>query len=99
MNLWQGTFRDGYFDLALFRTTIEKDLKDLGSENVRKSICVTHLDETNGYIMTENKISLTNFMALFAPNFDFYHSYSEDSKNIKRKSFADLRLLKDIYAD
>lgn len=83
LNPWQGIFRYGYFDLDLFRTAIEKDLKDLESESVRKSICVTHLDETNDYIMIENKISLTNFMTMFAPNFDFYHSYSEDSKNIK----------------
>ena len=99
LNPWQGVFRYGYFDLDLFRNTIEKDLKDLESENIRKSICITHLDETNGYIMTENKISLTDFMALFAPNFDFYHSYSEDSKNVKYKTFADLRFLKDIYDD
>ena len=83
LNPWQGIFRYGYFDLDLFKMTIEKGLNDLEIENCKKSICITHLDETNNFIMTENKISLIEFISSFSKKFGFYLSYSEDSKNIK----------------
>lgn len=82
LNPWQGVFRYGYFDLDLFEKTVEKDLKDLELGNYKKSICVTHLDETNDFIMTENKISLSGFMNRLSKNFGFYLSRNEDSKNI-----------------
>ena len=81
LNPWQGVFRYGYFDLDLFKKTIEKDLNDLELGCYKKSICVTHLDETMDYIMTENKTSRDDFVGLFV-DFNFYFSYSEDSYNI-----------------
>ena len=81
LNPWQGVFRYGYFDLDLFKETIEKDLNDLELGCYKKSICVTHLDETMDYIMTENKTSRDDFVGLFV-DFNFYFSYSEDSYNI-----------------
>ena len=83
LNPWQGIFRYGYFDLDLFRMTIEKDLKELEIEDYKTSICITHLDETNDFIMTENKINLSEFISRFDKKFGFYLSYSEDSKNIR----------------
>lgn len=82
VNPWQGVFRYGYFDLDLFRMTIEKDLNDLEIENYKKSICITHLDETDGFIMTDEKKKLEDFINQFE-GFVFYLSYSEESKNIR----------------
>lgn len=81
LNPWQGVFRYGYFDLDLFKKTIDKDLVELELSDFKKSICVTHLDETLDYIMTENKIKKEDFIKLFA-DFNFYFSYNEDSKFI-----------------
>ena len=81
LNTWQGLFRYGYFDLDLFRKTIEKDLSDIDLIDFKKSICVSHLDETDSYIMTVDKIKIDDFISQFE-KFNFYLSYSEDSKNI-----------------
>ena len=81
LNPWQGIFRYGYFDLDLFKKTIEKDLNDLEIENYKKSICMTHLDETDGFIITEDKKRLEDFITQFN-DFGFYLSYSENSQNI-----------------
>lgn len=81
VNPWQGVFRYGYFDLDLFRNTIEKDLEELELQNFRKSICVTHLDETEDYVMVKDKINIVDFINQF-DRFGFYLSYSEDSQHI-----------------
>lgn len=89
-NLWQGSFRYGYFDYNLFIKTIYNDLgniknsKKINSDKVKKSICVSHLDETNNKIKLNNMdIGMKDFMGLFYDDWFFYGSYSEDSKNIK----------------
>ena len=81
LNTWQGLFRYGYFDLDLFRKTIEKDLSDIDLIDFKKSICVSHLDETDSYIMTVDKIKINEFISQFE-EFNFYLSYAEDSRNI-----------------
>ena len=81
VNPWQGVFRYGYFDLDLFRKTIEKDLSELDLQNFRKSICVTHLDETEDYVMAKDKINIVDFINQF-DRFGFYFSRSEDSQYI-----------------
>ena len=81
VNPWQGAFRYGYFDLDLFRKTIEKDLEELELQNFRKSICVTHLDETEDYVMAKDKINIADFINHF-DRFGFYLSRSEDSQHI-----------------
>lgn len=81
VNPWQGVFRYGYFDLDLFRKTIEKDLEELELQNFRKSICVTHLDETEDYVMAKDKINIVDFINQF-DRFSFYLSRSEDSQHI-----------------
>lgn len=89
-NLWQGSFRYGYFDYNLFIKTIYNDLgniknsKKINSDKVKKSICVSHLDETNNKIKLNNMdIGMKDFMGLFYDGWFFYGSYSEDSKNIE----------------
>lgn len=81
VNPWQGVFRYGYFDLDLFRKTIEKDLSEFDLQNFRKSICVTHLDETEDYVMTKDKINIADFINQFN-RFGFYLSRSEDNQHI-----------------
>jgi adenylosuccinate synthase len=81
LNPWQGVFRYGYFDLDLFRKTIEKDLLELELQDFRKSICVTHLDETNEFIMVKNEINIEKFMDYFV-DFNFYFSYCPDSEKL-----------------
>lgn len=81
VNPWQGVFRYGYFDLDLFRKTIEKDLDELELQNFKKSICITHLDETEDYVMTKDKINIVDFINQF-DRFGFYLSCSEDSQHI-----------------
>lgn len=89
-NLWQGSLRYGYFDYNLFIRTIYNDLvniknsKKVNSEEVKKSICVSHLDETNNKIKLNNMdIDMEDFVGLFNDDWLFYSSYSEDSRNIK----------------
>ena len=65
----------------MFRKTIEKDLEELELQNFRKSICVTHLDETEDYVMAKDKINIADFINQF-DRFGFYLSRSEDSQHI-----------------
>lgn len=48
-NDWQGDLRYGYFDVELFNEVIRNDILKIGG---RKSLMVTHLDETNLEIIT-----------------------------------------------
>lgn len=78
-NPWQGSFRYGYFDLPLFQKMIEKDLKEYGFGNLKKSICVTHLDETNLCVLTSKKIDIKDFISLFGKDWNFYVSLDRKS--------------------
>lgn len=83
-NPWQGQFRYGYFDLDLFKATIQKDLFELYSYDFKKSICVTHLDETNGVIkLRDREMSFDDFKTELGDDWCFYTSYGEDSCQIK----------------
>lgn len=82
-NAWQGSFRYGYFDLSLFKKMIEKDLKEYSFDTLKKSICVTHLDETDSNIlMGHEKKSMTEFILSFDSDWNFYVSYNEDNKSL-----------------
>lgn len=57
-NTFQGDLRYGYFDEALCLIAIAGDLEHLqhliGNYQVKKSLSITHLDETDGKIIYEN---------------------------------------------
>lgn len=50
-NVWQQSFRWGYFDLPLFLKTIQKDLKLENTNKYILSLAVTHCDETNNNLV------------------------------------------------
>lgn len=77
LNKWQGQFRYGYFDLELFKKTLLKDLSDLSYHNTIKSICITHLNESNDLILTKNPITLEEFREEMGNDWIIYLSKSE----------------------
>ena len=81
-NPWQGSFRYGYLDLDVLQKSITNDLFELYSYSYQKSICITHLNETENMIKQYYKnVSLDEFKGMF-DGFRFYFSYSEDGKNM-----------------
>lgn len=85
-NEFQHDLRYGYFDLNLFSNTMFKDWKL--SENINKnyniknSIAITHLDETNNYLFCNNeKLSVEKFKNIIG-NIPIYQSIGETRNNI-----------------
>lgn len=83
LNTWQGYFRYGYFDMPLFKKTLERDLFDLKDKKLKKSICVSHLDETDGKIKEREKdITIEEFGEEFV-GWNIYLANSPESAKIK----------------
>lgn len=84
-NMHQGAFRFGYFDDALLFEHINKDLvyaSKLDPQGVcKKSVCITHLDETEGNIlMQEKELPVSEFFTNIQstqPITGLYTSYGE----------------------
>lgn len=83
LNNWQGNFRYGYFDLELFKEVVERDLRELYSYGFKKSICVTHLDQTGNMIKLNNMdMSIDQFKKYVGKDWCYYASYAEDCNMI-----------------
>lgn len=83
-NTWQEQFRYGYFDLELFKNTIYSDLNNLKGVSCKKSIAITHLDETHDFIkLKEKDLHYLDFMDMFK-DWGLYLSRSEESKRVER---------------
>ncbi|MGN0606814.1 MAG: adenylosuccinate synthetase [Oscillospiraceae bacterium] len=81
-NEYQGYFRYGYFDTAEFMKSIEFDRTYL-KDSYKTSLCVTHLDETDGKILCRNEnISADDLQAITGMG-KLYKSYSEIADNIE----------------
>lgn len=81
-NNWQGSFRYGYLDLALLKESIEKDLQYLSEFclDYLKSICITHLNETNNKLKCKNRDMDLSYLYEIFKDFHFYYSYSESTE-------------------
>lgn len=79
-NEFQGSFRYGYFDTKAFERSLSLDRKYIRSEDI--SVCVTHLDETDGVILCQNeKISPEDIRkAAYAGK--LYRSFGETSEDV-----------------
>lgn len=79
-NEWQENFRWGFFDLELFKKTIEKDLS-LAKFPYNLSLSITHCDETNNNLILKNKdLSIEYLKNLF--NCNLIKINNEDSSNL-----------------
>ncbi len=81
-NQYQGNFRYGFFDRQEFIKSINLDKKYL-SGNDHVSVCITHLDQTDGKIICENENILPCDIANDVNSDLFYCSYGETRNHIK----------------
>ncbi|WP_052090730.1 adenylosuccinate synthetase [Desulfosporosinus sp. HMP52] len=81
-NAYQGNFKYGYFDVAAFQHSVEKDLGFL-NRTAEVELAVTHLDETEGYLILDGEklevADLLKIMNLHAG----YTSYGEKAEDIQ----------------
>ena len=81
-NEWQGEIR--YARHESFEKFFEAIKKDLGESETKKSLLITHLNETDGLILFEKEaVSIDNFLERAGDKLDFlYYSYSRDSRDV-----------------
>ncbi|AET68104.1 adenylosuccinate synthase [Desulfosporosinus orientis DSM 765] len=81
-NAYQGSFRYGYFDMAAFRHSVEKDLGFL-NRRAGVELAVTHLDETDGFLITDSeKFEVADLLKIMNLN-TCYSSYGEKAEDIQ----------------
>lgn len=81
-NAYQGSFRYGYFDVAAFQHSLEKDLESL-NRTAAVELAVTHLDETAGYLITDSeKLAAADLLKIMNLN-ACYTSYGEKAEDIQ----------------
>lgn len=77
-NMFQDGLRYGHFDIDLFCDTIKKDLEHAKNvKNLKQSICVTHLNLTDGKLMTNKG---EKHMYKFADRVAYFKYYLSDGK-------------------
>jgi adenylosuccinate synthase len=82
-NQYQGNFRYGFFDADEFKKSLETEKRYL-KKNYKVSLCITHLDETDGKILCSNEnISAENLYRNTGLE-KLYVSYSEISDKMRR---------------
>lgn len=79
-NQYQGNFRYGFFDRQEFIKSINLERKFLSESRV--SVCITHLDQTDGKIICENQNILPCDIAEDVNADLFYCSYGETRNHI-----------------
>lgn len=85
-NEWQGNFRYGFLDVELLQKHIKKDIDYLVKQNnTTYTLAVTHLDETDGVLLTTLGKQGVDILNITDNNIYLrYLSYSAVSKNIRR---------------
>lgn len=82
-NKYQGNFRYGFFDYQEFLKSIKLDSKYWSSDDFI-SLCVTHIDETDGKIICPEKEIYPNNIAINI-NADFLYVSDGESQNSVKK--------------
>ncbi len=80
-NEFQGVFRYGYFDEAAFMQSLALDAQYL-RKDWKKTIAVTHLDETEGRILCPNRQITPNALAQMVMASQYYTAEGETAAQI-----------------
>lgn len=89
-NPWQENLRYGYLEIDDLLARLEKDLEGISKYEVKKAICITHLDVTQGVIKTPSKGVKVDELRDVLPEWGIYTSHSEESKSIENLSWKEV---------